>query len=41
MGYVLPFDQLTIFDVEVFTLIASEFGKLEHKQMKSKSARKR
>ena len=41
MGYNLDFNDLTVFDAEVFSLIASEFQEMEAQEMKKNKARKR
>lgn len=41
LGYQKPFDQLTCFEVEYLTLIASEFSKLEQRELKANSRKKR
>lgn len=40
LGYSLDFNELTVFDVEVFSIIASEFQTLERDELKQKSRKR-
>lgn len=40
LGFTTSFDELTIFEVDAFSIIASEFNKLESEELKRKAKKR-